>query len=136
VRLVVTSLWVFAAVLWLGWALIALRLLIDTLGGVDFGSNPLFYTVFVPAWPKLLSHPFGPWDFYSWWPLAALSAMGLVALGWRLYWLNENGLLYRPAWMITLSVLFPLIAPFLMLGDAQRRHKEGNQKFGVVPERR
>lgn len=126
--------WVLAAVLWLGWAMLAARLLVETLMGGDISGNPLFNIVLIPAWPVTMQMPFGPWRMISWWPICALTAMLLVGIGWRLYWKNEDGLLYRPGWQILLSVLFPILAPFMMYGDSVRRFKDGNKRFGVVPE--
>lgn len=130
----VTSLWTFAAVLWLGWALLLLRLLIDAGGGTAPLNNPLFNIVFIPAWPVSNQFPLGPWKIISWWPIGALLAMLLVGIGWRLYWRNEDGLLYRGPLQIALSVILPVLAPFMMLGDARRRHREANARFGVVPQ--
>ncbi|MCC7478083.1 hypothetical protein IT575_06440 [bacterium] len=131
-RLLITGMWVLAAVLWLGWGMLLLRLLFDAATGTSILSNPLFNTVFIPAWPVSNQLPLGPWRMVSWWPVCALLSMLLVGIGWRLYWKNEDGLLYRSGLQIFLSIIIPPLAPFMMYSDSVRRFKEGNKRFGVV----
>jgi hypothetical protein len=131
VRLLTTILWCLAALLWLPWALLVIRLGIDLALGIPPGASDYLRPALVGVWPV---HGWSSWGVVSWWPLAALAAMGLSALGWRLYWLDLDGLLPRGPRAVVLSISFPIAAPFLMYGDARRRHREKQQRLAQSTE--
>lgn len=121
-RLIVTIVWCLAALLWLPWALFALRWLIDIALGAQWDQSNYFIPVCMGLWPR-----YGwlrPWGIVSWWPVLAFCAALLTAAGWRFYWLEQDGVLTRPGWLVGLSIIVPPIAPFLMLGDARRRYEQ------------
>lgn len=118
-RLIVTIVWCLAALLWLPWALLVVRWGVDLALGVAPAASAYFKPALLGIWPV---HGWLSWGIVSWWPLGAATAMALSALGWRLYWLDLDGLLPRPPRVVLVSILIPLLAPFLMYGDARRRH--------------
>ena len=121
-RLVVTLLWCIAAVIWLPWALFKLRWLIDIAQGTPWDRSVYFPYVFMGLWPR-----YGwlrAWGVVSWWPVGALCGIALSAAGWRLYWLDQEGILTRPGWSVGLSIAVPPLAPFIMWADARRRHMQ------------
>jgi hypothetical protein len=122
VRLIVTILWCLAALLWLPWALLILRLLIELASGTPWNASFYLKPALVICWP--VHGIFGPWQLVSLWPVAALCACGMSALGWRLYWLDQDGIMPRSARMVGWSIVVPLLAPFIMYHDAKRRHIE------------
>ena len=63
------------------------------------------------------------WRIVSWYPVSAWIGIILVASGWRVYWREQDGILTRPGWLVALSIVAPVLAPFIMWGDARRRHK-------------
>jgi hypothetical protein len=119
VRLIATILWCLAALCWLPWALLVVRLLIDVALGTPLSASPYFKPALIGLWPV---HGWLAWGIVSVWPLAALAGVGFSALGWRLYWLDLDGVLPRPPRVVVLSILIPVIAPFVMYGDARRRY--------------
>jgi hypothetical protein len=121
VRLLATILWCLAALCWLPWALLVVRLSIDVALGTPLSASPYLWPAFVGFWPL---HGWLDWGVVSWWPLAALAGVGLSALGWRLYWLDQDGVMTRPPHVVVLSILVPLLAPFIMYGDARRRYSD------------
>jgi hypothetical protein len=121
-RLLITLLWCLAALLWLPWALMALRWLIDIALGATWDRSGYFTHVVMGLWPR-----YGwlrPWAVVSWWPVLATAAVALSAAGWRLYWVEQSGILTRPGWLVGLSIAVPPLAPCLMYGDARRRFLE------------
>jgi hypothetical protein len=120
VRLIVTIVWCLAALIWLPWALFALRWLIDIALGATWDQSAYFPNVWMGLWP--LNGWLRPWSIVSWWPVLATLALALTEAGWRLYRREQEGMLARPGWQISLSILVPPLAPFLMLGDARRRY--------------
>jgi hypothetical protein len=128
-RLAVTTSWILAAVCWLPWALITLRLAVDLALGTGWNESPYVSPALIGLWPGPAFRWWPPagwiyWQVVSVWPLSALAGCALSAIGWRLYWLEQYGILTRPAWQVALSISVPPIAPFIMLGDARRRHRE------------
>lgn len=120
VRLVVTILWCLAALLWLPWALLAVRLIIDLALGTPWNESGFVQPVLMGLWPR---YGWLDWRIASWFPIAALLGMGLSYAGWRLYWWNEDGISTRPPLTVALSIIFPVAAPFVMWRDAVNRHR-------------
>jgi hypothetical protein len=121
VRLIVTLAWCLAALIWLPWALFALRWVIDIALGAQWDQSSYFTHVCMGLWPR---HGWlRPWSVVSWWPVLAAAAVALTAGGWRAYWLEQEGILSRPGWLVALSIIFPPLAPGLMLSDALRRYR-------------
>ena len=121
-RLIVTILWCLAALIWLPWALMFLRLVYDLATGTPWAQSFYVAPVFVGIWP--VHGLFHPWSVVSMWPLACLAGMALSALGWRIYWFDLDGILTRPPFIVFLSIVLPVLAPFIMYGDARRRYLE------------
>jgi hypothetical protein len=120
VRLIVTITWCLAALLWTPWALIALRLLVELALGTPFSQSAYVAPALMGLWP---SYSWWSWHVVSWYPICALLGIGLSAAGWRLYWWNEDGISTRPAQVVALSILCPLLAPCIMWRDARARHQ-------------
>jgi hypothetical protein len=119
-RFIVTILWGIAALCWLPWSLVLIRLLVDIgLGQAPLDSQylPLVVQGLWPRWQIL-----GIWYVHSWFPVCAFLGMALTATGWRLYWINEGERLTRPVPQVVLSILVPPYALYLMFDDARRRH--------------
>ena len=119
-RLLVTILWGIAALCWLPWACMLIRLLIDV--GMGSGLQESRYLPFVvqglwPRWQLL-----GIWYIHSWFPVCAFLGCAMTAVGWRVYWVSENYRLTRPLARVILSILVPPYAVYLMYDDARRRH--------------
>ena len=79
VRLIVTLLWCLAAICWLPWAALAVRLGIDLLLGTPWEQSYFVKPVLVALWPK--AGLLGPWGIVSVWPLGALAGVTLSAVG-------------------------------------------------------
>jgi len=131
--------WILAAVCWLPW----FAMLVRYLAGIALGDQAEYFRlVFMGVWPGLnmglwpLERLFY-WQIVSWYPVSAVIGMALSAIGWRIYWREQDGILTRPAGLVVLSILVPLVAPFLMWGDARRRHrtKEAELDVNVVDAR-
>ncbi|MEZ5338124.1 MAG: hypothetical protein R3F46_07630 [bacterium] len=121
-RLIVTILWSIAALCWLPWAMMLVRLILDLALGtppLESGYLPLVLQGLWPRWQIL-----GPWYVHSWFPVCAFLGSVLVTAGWRIYWVNEYYRLTRPLPRVILSILVPPYAVFLMYDDALRRHNE------------
>ena len=56
-------------------------------------------------------------------PISAVFGIALTAIGWRVYWLDQDGIMPRPAALVVLSIVAPVIAPFIMWKDAIKRHR-------------
>ncbi|HES58055.1 MAG TPA: hypothetical protein ENO21_01340 [Firmicutes bacterium] len=128
-RLAVTIIWLVAALCWLPWALILLRFILDLALGTSWGESVYLQPALIGLWPGAAFSWWPPsgwiyWRVVSVWPLAALAGCALSAFGWRVYWQEQYGVLTRPAWLVTLSIIAPILAPFIMWGDARRRHWE------------
>lgn len=135
-RLITTALWILAALLWLPWALLALRLGIDlALFATPYGHSLDLSPYAGPVLDALVVHARWPqWDglrphggyftasLGSLYPWSAVLGCALTALGWRLYWLAEEGRLRHGALPIGLSIAVPPLACWLMYGDARRRY--------------
>lgn len=119
-RLIVTLMWCLAAICWLPWAALAVRLAVDLLQGTPWEQSYFVKPVLVALWPK--AGWLQPWSITSVWPLAALAGMALSAAGWRIYWIEQQGVLTRGAFIVALSIIIPALAPLVMLADARRRH--------------
>jgi len=124
VRLLVTSLWILAAVCWLPWLALALRFAV----GLALGDQADYFPLaFMGVWPGL-NMGLWPvsrlllWRIVSWYPICACLGMALAAVGWRVYWREQDGILTRPAWLVALSIIVPPVAPFVMWADARRRY--------------
>ena len=112
-RLIVTILWSIAALCWLPWAVMLVRLLVDLALGtppLESGYLPLVVQGLWPRWQII-----GPWYIHSWFPVCAFLGSALVASGWRIYWVNEYYRLTRPIPKVILSILVPPYAVFLMV---------------------
>ena len=120
VRLIVTIAWLLAALLWTPWALLLVRLMVDLAMGTPLSDSSFTAPVLMGLWP---GYSWLSWRIVSWYPICAVLGIGLSAAGWRVYWWNEDGILTRPGWLVALSILMPLLAPFLMWGDARSRHR-------------
>jgi hypothetical protein len=120
VRLIVTIVWCLAALLWAPWALVALRLLIDLALGVPLTHSAYTAPALMGVWP---GYSWLSWRIVSWYPISAVLGMGLCAAGWRVYWWFEEGVLARPARVVLLSILVPVLTPFIMWRDALARHR-------------
>ena len=121
-RLVITIIWCLAALCWLPWALIFLRWLIDLALGASIAGSYFTRPALLGIWPV-----YGwlrPWAIVSVWPLCALLGMALSAVGWRIYWREQDGRLTRPASLVALSIILPPIAPLIMYQDARRRYAQ------------
>ena len=119
-RLVVTLLWIIAALCWLPWACVLLRLMLDVGLGTPLQESNYLPFVVQGLWPRW--QILGVWYIHSWFPVCAFLACALTALGWRLYWINEGERLTRPLFRVGLSILVPPYAVYLMFDDARRRH--------------
>jgi hypothetical protein len=131
--------WILGAVCWLPWFALALRFAI----GLSLGDqSDYFQAAFMGIWPRL---NMGLWPLYrlflwrvvSWYPVSAWLGMLLAAVGWRIYWREQDGILTRPAWVVGLSIIVPPLAPFIMWLDARRRYarKEVELELEVVDAR-
>lgn len=134
-RLLVTGLWILGALCWLPWFALALRFLL----GLALGDQADYFGVaFMGIWPGL-NMGLWPlsrlllWRIVSWYPICAWLGMALAAVGWRIYWREQDGILTRPAWLVGLSIIVPPVAPFIMWADARRRHnnKEAELEYEV-----
>ncbi len=126
-RLLVTILWVLAAVCWLPWFLIVLRLLADTALGTPIDQSRFLVPALQGVWPAIGWGWWPPmrwlqWQIVSMWPVSAFFGIAICAAGWRIYWREQDGILTRPAWLVGLSIVAPILAPFIMYGDSRRRH--------------
>jgi hypothetical protein len=131
--------WILAAVCWLPWFVLALRFLI----GLMLGDHADYFPfAFMGVWPGLnlgiwpldrLLH----WRIVSWYPVSAWIGAIITAIGWRIYWREQDGILTRPGWLVVLSIAVPPIAPLIMWADARRRHrlKEAQLDRNVVDAR-
>jgi hypothetical protein len=146
VRLITTLLWLLAALLWAPWALLVLRWLLDlalvaTPLGHSFAASsftgPVLDLLLVQfRWPEWYNgHLVGGYFIArigSLYPWCALAACGLTALGWRLYWINEEGLIDASAGLVALSILVPPVAPLLMYRDARRRFLRAERELAAA----
>jgi hypothetical protein len=120
--LIVTIMWCLAALLWLPWALFAVRWGVDIAQGTPWDQSAYFQPVCMGIWP--VHGWLRPWGIASWWPVLAFSAALTTAGGWRIYWLEQQGILSRPGWVVALSILLPPVSPFIMYCDARKRFAE------------
>ncbi len=119
VRLIITIAWCLAALMWTPWALLLVRLLIDLALGTPLSQSDFTAPVLLGIWP---GYSWLSWRIVSWYPVSAVLGMIIAALGWRLYWWNENYALSRPGWVVVLSICCPVLCPFIMWRDARRRY--------------
>ena len=120
VRLIVTITWLLAALLWAPWALVALRLVIDLALGTPLSQSLYTAPALMGIWP---GYSWLSWRIVSWYPICAVLGMALCAAGWRLYWWNEDYRLTQSPLVVAVSVLLPVLAPFIMWRDAVARHR-------------
>lgn len=144
-RLITTALWLLASLLWLPWALLALRLLLDlALAATPYGhgwstspyASPVLDAIVVQSrLPQLDGwRPAGGYftaHIGSMFPWCALAGCLLTALGWRIYWLGEEGRLRHGPLPVALSTLCPPLATWLMYGDARRRYFTAERKLAA-----
>lgn len=128
-RLIVTVLWIVAAVCWLPWFALLVRLIIDIAGGTPWDYSNFVRPALMGIWPQIglglwPLERLTRWQIVSLYPVCAFLGVALVAAGWRIYWREQDGRLTRPAGLVALSIIVPPLAPFLMWGDARRRHRE------------
>jgi hypothetical protein len=141
VRLIVTLVWLFAALLWLPWGMLVLRLALDLLLGLipgvahlghSWSASPYVQPVFDAlsvrcGWPQWEHSRLAAGWFTarigSVYPWAALASCALTGAGWRLYWIAEEGLLRHGPRAMVLSTLLPPLASLLMYRDAQLRYR-------------
>jgi len=137
--------WLLAAVLWLPWALLALRLgldlaLVATPWGHTFAHSPYAGAVFDALlvqfrWPEWyhwhLAGGFFNARIGSLYPWCALAGCVLTALGWRLYWINEEGLLSASRGQIAASIILPPLASFIMYRDARQRYLRAERQLAA-----
>ena len=119
-RLIVSILWGIAAICWLPWSFVLIRLLVDLGMGTAFGESKFLPLLIQGLWPRW--QLLGPWYIHSWFPVCAFLGCLLTAIGWRIYWVNEGYRLTRPLARVILSILIPPYACWLMYSDAVRRH--------------
>jgi hypothetical protein len=144
-RLITTALWLVASLLWLPWALLALRLLLDlAMFATPYGHGWNTSPYAPPVLDALVMQYHLPvrdgWRLVGGWftarigsmyPWCALAGCLLTALGWRLYWLAEEGRLRHGAVPIALSTLCPPLAAWLMFGDARRRYFAAERRLAA-----
>jgi len=126
-RLIVTVLWLIAALCWLPWFALVIALLVDIISGTPWDQSNYLQTALMGIWPQLGMEITSPltwlrWRIVSVYPVAAFIGVALSAVGWRIYWREQDGILTRSAWLVGLSIAVPVVAPFLMWGDARRRY--------------
>jgi hypothetical protein len=126
VRLAVTVVWSVAALCWLPWFALLMAFAVEQATGVGLARSRYFETVFIGLWPV---HGWLIWGVVSMYPVAAFCGMALTAIGWRLYWLSEQSVLWHGAGGILLSILMPPLALIFMYRDAKRRHRESNREL-------
>lgn len=142
-RLIVTILWLIAALCWLPWFAMVLALLVDIARGTPWDYSNYVPNALMGIWPQIGLNLLAPttwlrWQIISVYPVCAFVAVLLSAGGWRIYWREQDGVLTRPAWLVGLSIAVPVVAPFLMWGDARRRYlgKEAELETAVQEARR
>lgn len=125
-RLLITLVWCVAALCWLPWFAVLLRLLLALMGWGDWQDylRPALVGLY-PAigfgwWPPTR---WLAWSLASLYPVAALIGIALSALGWRVYRWEQDGILSRPGWLVGLSIIVPPLAPLIMWADARRRYR-------------
>lgn len=119
-RLIVTILWSIAALCWLPWAFVLLRLLVDIATGTALMESRFLPFLVQGLWPRW--QILGPWYIHSWFPVSAFLGCAMTAVGWRIYWVNEGYRLTRPVARVVISILVPPYAVWLMYDDSRIRH--------------
>ena len=127
-RLITTILWVSGALCWFPWLLLLVALGLELAQGVGWDKSVYSRPALIGIWPGVTFGWWPLWRLLSWqiismWPICAALGMALSALGWRIYWLDQEGIMPRPAWQVGLSIALPVMAPFIMWQDALRRHR-------------
>jgi hypothetical protein len=140
----VTLLWLAAAASWLPWALIAARLLADlalglfTPAGHSWSQSPFVAPVCDAlvlqfGWPHWEGgHFVGGWltaRVGSIFPWLAFMGCTLVAAGWRLLWLAEEGRLRYGPPAIAASILLPPLAAVLIFRDSRWRYEAAEARL-------
>jgi hypothetical protein len=128
VRLLITAMWILGAILWLPWFALVIRLLVDVAGGTPLLQSDFINPALVGPWPTL---GWGVWQVVSWYPVSAVLGMALVAVGWRIYWREQDFRLTRSPGIVALSIALPVVAPFIMLGDARRRQQQIDRRLSA-----
>jgi hypothetical protein len=145
-RLATTIFWLIGTLLWLPWALLVLRLALDlALLATPWGhswnnsayAGPVADMLLVQfRWPDLVGWHLAGGYFIarvgSLYPWCALAGCALTALGWRLYWINEEGLLNYGPGAIAASILLPPLAPLMMYRDARRRYFQSEAQLAAA----
>lgn len=127
-RLITTILWVIGALCWFPWLLLLIALCIELALGVSWDQSVYARPALSGIWPGVSFGWWPLWRLLSWqiismWPISAVCGMALSAIGWRLYWIDQDAIMPRPAWQVAVSIAAPVIAPFIMWQDALHRHR-------------
>lgn len=125
-RIAPLVLWTLASIIWLPWALLLLRLLVDLVQGTPLTRSSFFEPVLMPIGP---SYGWSGWHLVSGFPIAALLGFALSALAWKLSWVLRDGLLRHGAAHIFISVLLPPLALYFAWQDARAELLERNAEL-------
>jgi hypothetical protein len=125
-RLAVAILWCIAAVIWLPWFALLVRLAVDVISGVPITYSEYLNPALVPVWP---TYGWLHWSIVSWWPILALLAMALVYTGWRFLWWEQDWQRTHSTAAVALSVAVPPLAPIILYRDARRRFIQRNMNL-------
>jgi len=123
----VTILWLLAALLWLPWFALVIRLAVDVMLGTSWEYSKFLQPAMMGIWPQVgmglwpLERLFR-WQIESVYPVAAFFGAAISAIGWRVYWREQDFRLTRAPWLVGLSIAMPLLAPFIMWSDARKRY--------------
>ena len=124
--MLVTILWLIAALCWLPWFALVIALVVSIIGGTPWDQSNYLQPALMGIWPRIGLDPMAPltwlrWQIISVYPVCAFIGVALSAAGWRIYWREQDGILTRPARLVALSIIVPPVAPVLMWLDARQR---------------
>ena len=125
-RLAAAILWGLASLMWLPWAAVAVRFVVDLASGTPFSRSQFLNSALAPVWPRT---SWLDWHIVSWVPLFALAAFGLAYAGWRLFWWERDWQRGYSGWLVSLSILVPPVALILLYRDARRRFRQRNAEL-------
>jgi hypothetical protein len=116
-----------AALLWLPWFALMIRLAVDVMLGTPWEYSKFLQPALIGIWPQVglglwpLERLFR-WQIVSVYPVAAFFGAAISALGWRIYWREQDFRLTRAPWLVGFSIAVPPLAPFIMWSDARKRY--------------